>query len=121
MHSSTWKAFERDCAAFIGGKRYPANMGGKIDVEGPTCVGQVKKRTNLSHADLSKEVMKMDAIGRDKGKIGCVLHEIPRKAGCSKIRMITMSWATFDEWFSMNPLTKEVYDAMDAGDAVDLG
>src|SRR5215470_13593016 len=37
-----WKAEERHAARLPGGRRYPANTGGRMDVEGPTVVAQVK-------------------------------------------------------------------------------
>jgi len=101
MHSSTWKQFERDCAAFIGGKRYPANMGGPIDVEGPTCIGQCKKKTSMSHVDLAKQTQAIHSLGMAANKLGVVLHQVPRAKGAPATRMITMSWEMFDVWFSM--------------------
>ena len=101
MHSNTWKEFERQAAAFLGGTRYTANQGGPVDVEGPTALGQCKKKTTMSHRELAKEVAKMDSWARAKGKLGVVLHQMPRQKDCPSVKMITMSWEMFDDWFSM--------------------
>jgi len=108
MHSSTWKKFESDAAAFIGGKRYPANQGGPIDVESEFTIGQCKKKNNLSHSELAREVKKIQDLGFTMNKLGVVLHQTPRQKGTPPIPMITLSWDTFDEYFCLRKTTKEV-------------
>jgi hypothetical protein len=43
----------------------------------------------------------MSKIGEEKGKMGCVVHQVPRQKDCPSVKMITLSWDVFDEWFSM--------------------
>jgi len=105
MHSSTWKQFERDAATFLGGQRYPANQGGPIDIEGPMAIGQCKKKTTMSHCALAKEVAAIDQLANPKGKLGAVLHAVPRQKGVPPVKMITMSWEMFDQWFSLQTST----------------
>src|SRR3990167_5511659 len=47
-----WKQRERDVARATGGRRSPANTGGRVDVENDTFVIQVKERQRLSLAAL---------------------------------------------------------------------
>jgi len=108
VHSQTWKQFERDAAAFIGGERYPANQGGPIDVESEMTIGQCKKKRCFSHAELAREVKAIQDLGFEKNKLGVVLHQTPRQKGTPPIPMITMSWATFDEYFCLRKTPENI-------------
>lgn len=100
MHRGTWKLFERDCAKFIDGKRYHANAGGRVDVHGPIAIGQCKYRSNLSHQNLSDLAEEMEELGRQQGRLGCVLHGVPPGPGKQKPKMITMTFEAFNDWFA---------------------
>ena len=52
MADKHWKAEERAVATLIGGQRYPANQGDRVDVESPSTVVQVKHVQRLSLAQL---------------------------------------------------------------------
>ena len=103
MHSETWKEFERFAAWFIGGRRYPANTGGRIDGESDIALVQAKKVRNLSHVLLTSLADEMAALGKEKGKIGVVIHQVPKSRGRGKqgIPLITMTCEHFDEWFCL--------------------
>lgn len=79
MSRKGWKAAERQAAKAIGGSRYPANMGGRIDVEGPSYVGQVKNVKVLSLARLEWLAVEMSCAGALKNKRGLVI--VKRSAG----------------------------------------
>jgi hypothetical protein len=79
MPDRAWKAEERDAARLLGGKRYPGNSGGKIDVESPRYVAQVKHVARLSLAELERLAVEMEAEGRRRGKCGLVV--VKRRAG----------------------------------------
>lgn len=44
MADRPWKREERDVARLVGGARFSANSGGRVDVEGPTVVAQGQAR-----------------------------------------------------------------------------
>ena len=44
MSNKPWKQEERQVARLVRGRRYPANQGGRVDVESPSIVAQVKQR-----------------------------------------------------------------------------
>ena len=52
MSRTAWKRREREAAKIIGGRRYPANQGGDVDVESSGYVCQVKERQTLPLAAL---------------------------------------------------------------------
>src|SRR5262245_48586934 len=69
---TNWKDFERRVAAIIGGRRYPANMGGKVDVENEVLVGQCKEVKTMPLAELSRLVVMIEDEGKKRGKYGAV-------------------------------------------------
>jgi len=82
MPDKPWKQLEREVAHLLGGRRYAANTGGRVDVESPTVVAQVKHVQRLSLAQLEALAVEMAALGEDKGKIGVVV--VKRRAGRGK-------------------------------------
>ena len=52
MSNKPWKQEERHAAQLVQGARYPANQGGRVDVESPSTVAQVKQVQRLSLAQL---------------------------------------------------------------------
>ncbi len=79
MADKHWKQFERDVARLLGGERYPANSGGRIDVASDTYVAQVKHRKTMSLPELERWAVEMEQIGAEKGKVGLVV--VKRRAG----------------------------------------
>lgn len=73
------KALEREVAKRIGGKRYPADTGGTIDVESSEFVVQCKHVRSLSLAALEALVLQATADGRAAEKDGAVA--VKRRAG----------------------------------------
>lgn len=62
MTDRPWKQEERQVARLLGGNRYPANSGGRVDVEALP--------------------LEMQAVGAESGKVGVVV--IKRRAGSGR-------------------------------------
>ncbi len=75
MPDKPWKQLEREVARLLGGSRYPANSGGRVDVESSTVVAQVKHVRTLSLAALEALAVEMERIGEEQGKIGVVVGQ----------------------------------------------
>lgn len=81
MPDKSWKQLEREVGLLVGGTRYPANQGGKVDVEGPHYVVQVKERRSLSLEQITQLVEEIEAIAKEKGKYGLVVTKVRRGRG----------------------------------------
>ena len=79
MSDKHWKQFERDAARLLGGQRYPANSGGRVDVESDRYVAQVKLVKTCSLASLEALAVEMAALGEERNKTGIVI--VKRRAG----------------------------------------
>lgn len=82
-------------AALIGGRRYPANSGGRVDVEGPAVVAQVKHVRTCSLASLEALAVEMSAIGRKRGKVGLVVVKRRAGRGQQTPRLIVLTESSF--------------------------
>ncbi len=100
MTSRPWKEEERRVARLLGGTRYPANSGGRVDVEGPTVVAQVKHVRRLSLAQLEALALEMQAIGSKKGKAGLVVVKRRAGGGHTTPRLVVM---TEEGWRAGHP------------------
>ena len=79
MSNRPWKHEERAVARLLGGSRYPANSGGRVDVEGPGIMAQVKHVQTLSLTHLEALALEMSDLGEKRGKVGLVV--VKRRAG----------------------------------------
>ncbi len=79
LSNKPWKSTERDVARLLGGSRYPANSGGRIDVESSEYVAQVKHVQRMSLAQLEALAIEMERLGAEKSKVGLVV--VKRRAG----------------------------------------
>ncbi len=77
--SAPWKVEERRVAHLLGGSRFPANSGGRVDVESDTYLAQVKNVAQLSLAQLEELALEMATLGEEQGKVGMVV--VKRKGG----------------------------------------
>lgn len=82
MSRKGWKAVERSAAALCRAQRFPANMGGRLDFEGATYVGQCKNVSSLSLAALEALALEMERVGAQKQKLGVVI--VKRSAGMQR-------------------------------------
>lgn len=104
MSDRPWKAEERRVAHLLGGHRYPANSGGRVDVAGPGIVAQVKHVRRLSLARLEALAVELEALGTQRGKVGIVI--VKRRAGRGQPtpRLVVMTQAAFAAPFhALNP------------------
>jgi len=101
MPDLSWKAEERAVARLVGGTRYPANSGGRVDVEGPNMVAQVKHVQWLSLAQLEALAVEMARLGVPRGKVGVVV--VKRRAGRGMVtpRLVVMTEGVFRAWQSL--------------------
>lgn len=88
---SAWKQFERESAHLIDGKRYWANSGERLDVEGPWMIGQCKLVKNLSLNALTILAEEMTGLP----KVGAVFTKVRRGCGQVSAPLVVM---TFDEF-----------------------
>jgi len=101
-----WKAEERAAARLLGGRRYPASTGGRVDVEGPGVLAQVKHRRVLSLAALETLAVEAAGLGRTRGKVGVLV--VKRRAGIGRPtpRLIVVTEAV---WRSLRSGLSDVF------------
>ncbi len=95
MSDLSWKAEERAVARLVGGTRYAANSGGRVDVEGTGMVAQVKHVQRLSLVQLEALAVEMARLGATRGKTGVVV--VKRRAGRGMVtpRLVVMTEDVF--------------------------
>ncbi len=99
MPDKPWKQLEREVAHLLGGRRYAANTGGRVDVESPTVVAQVKHVQRLSLAQLEELCVEMATLGREQGKLGLVTVKRRAGRGTPTPRLVVM---TEGVWVRLN-------------------
>lgn len=104
MSDKPWKKFERDCAALIGGKRFWANAGERLDVESDEFRGQCKLVQRLSLAELTALAEEM---ARDREKFGVVFTKLRAGKGRQTPILVTMTAQTFSELLLHTPFPAE--------------
>lgn len=82
MSRHGWKQREREAARLVGGKRYPANVGGSVDVESSDYIAQVKNVKRFSLLQLEGEALEIERVANIKNKVGLVM--VRRSAGKGK-------------------------------------
>ncbi len=95
MPDKPFKVFEREVGTLLGGKRYPANSGHEIDVEGPLAVAQCKLVKRLSLEELSQLAETAASQGRPKGKLGLVAVKVRRGKGVPSQGLVVMTFEMF--------------------------
>jgi len=83
----------------LGGHRYPANSGGRVDVESDQYVAQVKLVKTLSLAQLEELCLEMAALGQERGKVGLVTVKRRAGKGIHTERLVVM---TEGVWVALN-------------------
>ncbi len=97
MSRSGWKRAERHAAALIGGRRHPANTGGRVDCESPTVCAQVKEVKTLSLAALTALAVEMEQAGKARGKHGVVIAKLSAGSGRPTPYLVVMTATVFTE------------------------
>ncbi len=114
MPDRPWKAEERHVAKLFGGQRYPANSGGRVDVEGPGIMAQVKHVQRLSLAQLEALALEMADLGRERGKAGLVVVKRRAGRGQPSPRLVVMTEDVFQKLAGFNR-SAVVIDADEGG------
>ena len=91
-------------AQLLQGRRYPANSGGRVDVEGPGIMAQVKHARRLSLAQLEGLALEMAELGQQQGKVGLVVVKRRAGAGRPTPRLVVMTEVV---WRDMNGRSEE--------------
>ena len=104
MSRTGWKQRERDVARTVGGRRYPANTGARVDVESDGHVIQVKERKTLSLAQAEALAVEMERIAFQMSppKLGELWVKRSAGRGTSTPWLVVMTEAT---WKAMNGRT----------------
>lgn len=95
MSDKPWKAFEREAAALVRGRRFWANSGEACDVEGPFAVGQCKHVRALSLNALAELAETAEKQGQQKFKAGVVIVKPRRGRGRSSPTLVVMTATTW--------------------------
>jgi hypothetical protein len=95
VSDKAWKQFERDVGVLIDGKRFPANLGESVDVEGQELLAQCKLVSRLSLAELTKLAEIASQDGRLRGKVGIAAVKLKAGKGHPTPGLVVM---TFDEF-----------------------
>lgn len=105
--SKPWKQAERRAAALIGGRRYPANSGGSVDVESDSYVGQCKEIARASLAELEALTLEVERVGNQKSptKIGILIVKRRAGRGVETPTLVIMTHRAFAEMNGLTALT----------------
>lgn len=104
MSRTNWKQVERDAASLFGARRFPANMGGRLDFEGHYFVGQVKNLKTCSLAQLERLALEMNLEGVKKDKVGVVVIKRSGGKGQATPFLVLM---THGQWLGIKRLLPE--------------
>jgi hypothetical protein len=79
MPNRPWKSAERKAAKLLGGRRFWANSGEKVDCESDSYVAQVKEVGRCSLQELESLALEVQRQGIQRNKIGLLI--IKRRGG----------------------------------------
>ena len=91
MPDRPWKHEERAVARLLGGLRYPANSGGRVDVASARVLAQVKHVKTCSLASLEALAVEMERLGAERGKVGLVMVKRRAGVGTKTPRLVIMT------------------------------
>ena len=101
MSKTGWKKAERDVARKVGGTRYPANTGGRVDVESKDHLIQIKERQRCSMREAEAIAVEMERLATQKSppRIGTFWFKRSAGRGVETPWLVIMTEAT---WTAMN-------------------
>lgn len=107
MSDKPWKAFEREVARLLGGRRFWANSGESIDIESSSYVAQCKHVARMSLRQITDlaEAVELDAA--PKAKLGIVALKLRAGRGRTTSTLFVMTAHT---WELMNGSAVEPED-----------
>ncbi|SRR5216684_1408206 len=110
MSRTGWKNFERVVAAKLGGKRYPANTGGGVDVAAPGIIVQCKERKVLPFKQLEELVLAIETEAQNHPEpvIGLVVARRSAGSGKHTIPLVVLS---LEEWCQLDVKLKQKGDS----------
>jgi hypothetical protein len=114
MADRCWKAFEREVASLLGGRRYWANSGEAIDVESDLVVAQCKHVAQCSLEQLSQLVEQVEIQASRKFKAGVVAIKARRGHGRPSPMLMVM---TSDTWERLHGRAAEKGTVVNAASA----
>lgn len=118
MSNPAWKKFERDVAALLGGKRFWANSGERLDVESDTAIAQCKLVKQMSLAELTALAEEVEREAAPKFKAGVVAVKLRRGRGRSSPMLLVVTEAT---WRRMNGGADDCARGMVGGESPSQG
>lgn len=97
MSRKGWKDEERLCAAMFYAKRYPANMGERLDFANRKFIGQVKNVKEASLPMVEALAVEMEEAGKKDSRLRYGVVAIKRSAGAGKKtpRLVIMTEAVW--------------------------
>lgn len=103
-----WKQEEREVAKLLHGKRYEANTGGRVDVEGPTLIAQVKHVKRLSLDQIEALALEMCDLGIQRRKEGVLVVKRRAGRGTHTPRLVIMTEGVFERLMKAKGIFGEV-------------
>lgn len=97
MPDKPFKKFERTTAALFGGRRYPANMGNRVDFTSDLVIGQCKLVQRISGAEISDLAEEMARVALPRHKLGVVCFKIRKGTGRTSPTIIAMTAAVWEQ------------------------
>ena len=97
--SAAWKQFERDVAALLGGRRFWANSGERLDVVSDSAIAQCKLVRVLSLEKLTQLAEEVEREAAPQFKAGVVAVKLRRGRGRPSPTLLIVTEAT---WRRMN-------------------
>lgn len=102
--ANSWKTFEREIARLLGGRRFWANSGERLDVESPTFLAQCKLVRVLSLQSLTDLALEVERAAVPKAKLGLVAVKLSGHRGNTAMpTLLVMTAATFAELHGSPP------------------
>ena len=105
-----WKQEERHVATLLKGSRFKANTGGRIDVESPHFIAQVKHVKTLSLAKIEALATEMYDLGHQCGKEGLVVVKRRAGKGIVTTRLVIMTEGVFKCLLNNKEVVEDIYD-----------
>lgn len=95
MADKPWKSFEREVAALLGGRRFWANSGERLDVESPTAIAQCKLVKRMSLAEITALAEEVEREAAPQFKAGVVAVKLRRGRGRASPTLLIVTAATW--------------------------
>ena len=105
-----WKQEERAVARLLHGTRYKANTGGRVDVEGPEFIAQVKHVKRMSLAQIEALALEMCDLGIQRRKEGVLVVKRRSGRGIITPRLVIMTESVFERLMEKKGIFEGIQD-----------